>query len=280
MNAPPLDLMSVFISRYGEPAAAGPNPRRRYRFGYYSPDEHYEALVSQNVNATTSWLDVGGGKHVFPHNHNFAASVVGRAKKLTAVDPSPNVYENTIAHEHVQSMIEDYKTDEKFDLITMRMVAEHITQPSFVMNALYRLCKPGGKVMIYTVNKWSPVSMLATAIPHRFHHRIKKVFWGTEENDTFPVSYKMNTHSALRTLAKNHGFDVKLAQTLDDCRTFYAYRLLNYTELITWRACQRLGMNYPENCLLYILEKHPTPDADTMMPSDEKIAKLVDLNTI
>jgi hypothetical protein len=53
-------------------------------------------------------------------------------RPLSAPDglgPSDNIDANDLAHEKVKSSIEDYRPDRRFDLITLSMVAEHITNP-------------------------------------------------------------------------------------------------------------------------------------------------------
>jgi 2-polyprenyl-3-methyl-5-hydroxy-6-metoxy-1,4-benzoquinol methylase len=61
--------------------------------------------------------------------------------------------------------IEDYETQESFDVVTMKMVVEHIRHPSRVVTALARLVKPSGKVVIFAPNRFSPISIGATLVP-------------------------------------------------------------------------------------------------------------------
>ena len=75
-------------------------------------------------------------------------------------------------------MLQDYRTDRQFDLVTLRMVAEHIEHPAAAMAALSRLVRPGGLVVIYTVAKFSPASLVAAVTPMSFHHVAKRALWG------------------------------------------------------------------------------------------------------
>src|SRR4051812_39595476 len=115
MSATREQLLSVFGEKYGAPAQ-GPIPRRCSRFGYFFPDEHYEAVIERLVSPGCRWLDVGGGRDVFPSNPALARRLAARCGRLVAVDPSANVHENPFAHERHQAMIEEYTTDEPFDL--------------------------------------------------------------------------------------------------------------------------------------------------------------------
>ena len=68
-----------------------------------------------------------------------------RCKVLVGLDPSDNIDENPLIHERFKGLLEDYHTDRRFDLVTLRMVAEHISNPSAAVAALSRLCSPGGE---------------------------------------------------------------------------------------------------------------------------------------
>jgi SAM-dependent methyltransferase len=257
MNLAKSHLTEIFRMKYGDPAAAGPSPRRRFRVGYFTPDDVYECLVAQLVTERTAWLDVGGGRDVFPSNPGLAQILADRCAVLVGVDPSENLNENPFVHERAVTAIEDFESERTYDLATLRMVAEHITAPEAAVASLARLVRPGGKVVVYTVNRWSPVSVLAWLIPFHLHHPLKRVFWNTEERDTFPVAYRMNTRKDLAQLFRRGGFRECHFAYLDDCRTFYRFPLLNGMELSVWRLLKGMGLNYPENCLLGVYERLP-----------------------
>jgi SAM-dependent methyltransferase len=251
----PDQLAALFRAKYGEPGSTGPSPGRRLRYRYYTPDDVYEALVASLVTPGCRWLDVGGGRDVFPSNPKLATELATRAGLLVGVDPSPNVHDNTFAHRKVQAFIEDFAADEPFDLLTLRMVAEHITKPDAAVAAIARLTKPGGRVVVYTVNRLTPVAAAAWAVPFRFHHAVKTAVWRTEEKDTFPVAYRMNTRGDLRSLFTAHGFREAAFAYLDDCRTLARFRVLNHAELLARSALRAVGLRYPENCLLGVYER-------------------------
>ena len=110
-------------------------------------------------------------------------------------------------------------------------------------------------MIVYTINRWSPVPVLTYLVPFRFHHLPKRLLWNSERKDTFPVAYRMNTREALRQLFGKHGFHESEFGYLDDCRTFAAFRVLLILELCLWRGLHLLGLRYPENCLLGIYRR-------------------------
>jgi hypothetical protein len=121
--------------------------------------------------------------------------------------------------------------------------------------ALARLVRRGGKVVIYTVNQWTPIAVASWLVPFGLHHPVKRLLWRTEERDTFPVTYRMNTRRRLASLFKTQGFRETTFTYLDDCRTFHRFRSLHRLELRTWRFLQRFRLRYPETCLLGVYER-------------------------
>jgi SAM-dependent methyltransferase len=248
-------LLENFHRKYGPSEKLGPGPRLRRRFGYFNPDDVYETTLECLVNSQTRWLDVGGGRDIFKSNARTAQLLASRCRLLVGLDPSPNILDNRFVHERVQGVIEDYRTDATFDLITMNMVAEHLEQPAAAISAISRLTASGGRLVIYTVDKWSPVTIISALVPNSLHHPLKKLIWNVEEQDTFPTTYLMNTRGRLRSLMSDGGFQEEAFKYLDDCRTFARWRALNAIELTLWRLLRSLGLRYPEVCLLGVYRK-------------------------
>jgi 2-polyprenyl-3-methyl-5-hydroxy-6-metoxy-1,4-benzoquinol methylase len=248
-------LREVFQLKYGHVLKDAWSPRMRWRFKYFSPEEHYEALVSQAVGPNTEWLDVGCGRLLFPSNERLARALADRCRRLVGVDPDATIQENPYVHEKVQALLGDYAPARRFDLITLRMVAEHVTQPEQTVARIAELLKPGGRVIVYTVFKWSPAAVLADVVPFGAHHTIKRILWQTEEKDTFPVANLMNTRATLRTLFENQGCRERLFLYLDDCRVFSRFRVTTALELSLWRALHAVGLHYPELCIAGVYEK-------------------------
>jgi SAM-dependent methyltransferase len=249
------DLASLAALKYGDLAAGGWGPRLRHRFGYFTPDDWYEAWVWHLVGAETNWLDVGCGRALFPSNDAAARVLAARCKCLTGLDPSDNIDDNPYVHRRAKCRLEDFVPAGTFDLITLRMVAEHVTDPAAAAGALARLAGPEAHVVIYTVNKWSPVSLIAAATPMSVHHAVKSVLWGGEERDNFPTAYKMNSRAALRTLFSSVGLEEVSFSYLSDTRATGRFLAANFVELSIWWLLRLAGATYPENCLLGVYHK-------------------------
>lgn len=267
-----LDL--VRAKHDGDLGRCGWATRLRLKFAYFTPEEIYEATVDRLVKPETTWLDVGCGRNLLPSNPALARALAGRCARLVGVDPDPTIQENTFVHERFQEDIGHHRGRAIYDLITLRMVAEHVTDPAATAAQLAELTRSAGKVVIYTINRWSPVSQFARWIPFRLHHPIKRLLWKTEERDTFPVAYRMNTRRKLRALFEGRGFREVGFAHLDDCRTFAGIRPLLHLELWTRRCLNAVGLGYPENCLLGVYERLPAPEPTARaIPSSAREAR-------
>jgi SAM-dependent methyltransferase len=248
------DLKDIVRMRYGDLEQVGWGPKMRLRFNYFTPDEYYEAVINKLVTVNCEWLDVGCGRYVFPYNINLARTLSDRCSLLVGVDPDPTIDENDFVHLRHRNTIENFRSHRTFDVVTLRMVAEHFVNPEQVVSSLSQLTKRGGKVVVYTINRWSAVSMITWLTPFKLHHPMKSLLWGAEEKDTFPVTYRMNTRRALVELFQRFGFREQWFTYLDDCRSLSRFRATQLFELCFRRIVQTLGFAYPENCLLGIYE--------------------------
>jgi SAM-dependent methyltransferase len=249
------ELQQLFDLKYRGSGPLGPDPARRLRFNYFNPDDHYEALVRRLVSTTTRWLDVGCGRKMFPTNRALALELSSRCSLLVGVDPDDTIEENRYVHQKVRGFVHDVPADLRFDLVTLRMVAEHVADPDELIARLSELVIPGGLVIIYTINRWSPIPIITALTPFSLHHPIKHFFWRTEAKDTFPTTFKMNTRRTLAELFSSHGFEEDGFWYLDDCRSLNRFRLLNVLELSARLVLNKAGLRYPENCLLGVYRR-------------------------
>lgn len=249
------ELRAVVACKFEGVERPGWAPRLRRRFGYYTPDEWYEAVVARFVDAETRWCDVGCGRHLFPSNAPLARRLAVRCRRLVGVDPDSTIHENPYVHERVQAPFDELETEERFDLVTMRMVAEHVEHPSQVAAKLAQVLEPGGRVVIYTVYRYSPVPLLTGLVPFALHQPIKRLLWRTESKDTFPTRFRMNTRSRLASVLGAAGFSEAGFWLVDDCRTFGRFRVLLAAELCGRALLRRVGLPYPERCILAVYRR-------------------------
>ena len=172
------DLQELFETKYRMPYGLGWGPRLRREFGYCLPDDYYEALVAKLVTGGCSWADVGCGRDIFPSNRKLAGNLAKRAQDIFGIDPDDNIGENPFLTERFQGLVEDCPTEKRFHVITMRMVAEHIRDPKRAVQRLATLTEKNGLVIVFTPNRWSPMSLLAKMIPFMMHNPLKRLILG------------------------------------------------------------------------------------------------------
>ena len=243
-------LQQVFTLKYGPPDRLGQGPRLRRRYDYHTPDDCYEAAVAALVVPGLRWLDVGCGRELLPNNPALATILAGRCSRLVGVDPDPTLSENPYVHDKVAATIDDYDGRHGFDLVTLRMVAEHIADPERCVQAVQRALAPGGLALVYTVFAGSPMPLLTRLCPMPVRHRVKSFLWGTSPKDTFPTCFRMNTRGRLQRLFAGVGMNEAAFLRLDDCRTFSRFPWANELELRARALCRVFGLPYPEHNLL------------------------------
>jgi len=257
MLSPPTrwELLRHLRRKHGPLGRVGKRVRLRLRFGFFTPDDYYETVVSRLVTAETCWLDVGCGRDVFPGNRPLAERLAARCAFFQGIDPDETIEENRFVHARARQSLESFETDRTFDLVTMRMVAEHLEAPQHAVSKLARLTRAGGKVVVYTVNRWSPLALAAYVTPFWLHHPVKRFLWGTKERDTFPVCYRMNTRRHLAALFSAGGFRCVFSGQFACCGVFSRFRPLHVLELAAWPLMSVLGGTYPENNLIGVYER-------------------------
>lgn len=253
------ELLEIYRLKYD---GKGWGPRMRLAAGYFSPDEFYESEVARHVVPGVAWADIGCGRDIFPSNRRLAEVLSARAASVVGIDPDPNVLENRFVTERFQGTIEDYPPDRQFDLVTLRMVAEHITDPDVAVGKLARLLKPGGRLIIYTTSKWAPMSIIAMLVPFGLHNPLKRLIWDSEARDTFPTAYKLNTRRDLSRHTGAHGLNEIRYRVIDDCRITGGYRVLQWIELRIRKLLRAIGLRHPESCILAIYERTGKPAAE------------------
>ena len=129
-------LASLFERYNADVSKHGWRVRMRQKFGYYKPDLWYQTVVDSLITEESRWLDVGGGKDILSKSPELSRELAERCIYLVGVDPSETLNQNKYVHDRVQTTIEKYQSDELFDLATLRMVAEHVSHPTLVVESL------------------------------------------------------------------------------------------------------------------------------------------------
>jgi len=158
----------------------------------------FQNILRQKQNSV--WIDLGCGKNIFVNEFgpNFKYAVgVDADKRLMGVAAHPFVCGN------IRRL--PFK-DNAFDLITTYMTVEHFPEPMKELAEIYRTLKPGGRLVVCTVNKKYWASLLNRVIPECVKRLLLAATFGRKEEDVFPAFYKLNTKNDLEAVLDKTGF--------------------------------------------------------------------------
>lgn len=134
---------------------------------------------------------------------------------------------------------------DSIDVVLCVDVVEHLVDPATYFVECGRVLKPGGHLIISTVNQYFPPVVLGRMLPFRARQLLNLLVSGTEEQDTFPAYYRANTQRILKRLAADAAL-VPVSMQYVSCHPTYfvfsvwIYRIAVFFEQIIQRH-ERLG---------------------------------------
>ncbi len=149
----------------------------------------YIEAIDQSTQADTCILDIGCG------HGDFLQHLYARTPYTYGIDPDEMaLHKNKIINNKVVGMADNLPfQNDFFDLVVSAWVLEHLDHPEQVFREIYRVLKPGGKVIFLTPNIWNYNVWVIRMIPNRFHAFFTRKLYGRQENDTYQVRYKINS---------------------------------------------------------------------------------------
>lgn len=179
--------------------------RERYYPRAQWPGIQYESAVTRGHHGDGVLLELGCGRdarrlkrmtQAFERGVGIDLEVAGR---YTADDAARLIHGD--GH-HIALQ------DNSVDVIAMANVAEHLERPAESFAECLRVLKPGGRMVVMTVNQWFPPIAAARLMPHGLRQIANRIASGTELEDTFPAYYRANTTKSLEQAARTAGFTV------------------------------------------------------------------------
>jgi SAM-dependent methyltransferase len=181
------------------------------------PYRIFEEEVERHLRPQSVLLDAGCGRTA-----PILARYRGKATRLIGVDvvdfeqvPGVELLKNDLAGIPLPS--------DSVDMVMSRSVMEHVTDPAGVYGEIFRVLKPGGHFIFLTANLWDYASLIAKVIPNRFHPAIVARTEGRAERDVFPVAYRTNTQRAVRSWARQAGFEVTSFRYLGQYPSYFMF---------------------------------------------------------
>ncbi len=156
------------------------------------------AAILPGAVAIGAALDIGGGTGWML---NEARRVEPRLKTTVIVDIDAQAQGLATANHHqfVASRIENFTTDQRFDLVLMLNLIEHVADPVAVLAAVGRLLTPQGRILLKTPNHASLDAQL-----------FRQSYWGGLH---CPRHWVIFTPASLESAARRAGLAV---QTLEE----------------------------------------------------------------
>jgi SAM-dependent methyltransferase len=96
--------------------------------------------------------------------------------------------------------------EDSFDLVYANFVVEHLTHPDRGFAEWRRVLRPGGRLVLLTSNRASPLMAAGDKLPQAVRLMIKRRGAGAEERDVYPTVYLANTPQKLAAAADAGGF--------------------------------------------------------------------------
>jgi SAM-dependent methyltransferase len=187
-------------------------------------DVFVDRLVSR---ARGRWLDAGCGRRSLPEwrSHELR-HVVDRGAILFGCDA--DLFALTERHDPgpvCGATLEQLPfRDGSFDLVSANMVFEHLVKPEATVRELARVTRPGGRVLVHTVNGLHYVAWMARLTPFRFHQWIVERIERRAGKDVYPTQYRANTVGRLRALFEANGCRFVDGGLLDGIPLYLPYR--------------------------------------------------------
>lgn len=188
--------------------------------------ESYARLVSEHLSADTVWLDAGCGVRLLEEDmdplENWLAT---HCKTLIGMDVV------ITSHRNIKSLTQGNInhlpfTDNSLDLITCRMVVEHLDQPADAFTEINRCLRPGGAIIIITPNLRNYAifgNAIATKLlKEAWRLRLVQSSDHREKEDIFPVRYRANTMPKLVRLLEASGLRVHKKLGLRQLRPYWS----------------------------------------------------------
>ncbi len=156
----------------------------RRRFPDYRPRwEVYEAVLRSLLAPETVWIDAGCGS-------NALLASLGRDCRLAVgIDLIPAAKAPFVQADLRHLPLASNCTD----LVSLRLVVEHLEHIPQDLLEIERILKPGGKLLVLTTNAASLLVLLPRLLPFKWKRWLLCKMFGVTAHEVFPTWHRFNT---------------------------------------------------------------------------------------
>lgn len=161
-------------------------------------------LLDEALQAGAVALDAGCGRTTRLRDYR------DRITRLVGVDSDEAAgRENPFLDEFVPADLDHSLPfdEDSFDLVYANFVVEHLEHPERGFAEWRRVLRPGGRLVLLTSNRASPLMAAADRLPQRARLLIKRRGAGAVERDVYPTLYLANTPERLAAVTAAAGFE-------------------------------------------------------------------------
>jgi ubiquinone/menaquinone biosynthesis C-methylase UbiE len=187
--------------------------------------EAYASLIAEHLSPHTVWLDAGCGSRLLENDMDPLENwLANHCKTIVGIDVSVS------SHRNIKSLVRGslYElpfADNSLDLITCRMVVEHLAQPHRAFAESARCLRPGGAIVVITPNVLN-YAILGNAVaskllPEKLRLSIVHASDSRADEEIFPVCYKANTLPRMVQFLNASGLQVHEANGLQQRRPYW-----------------------------------------------------------
>lgn len=212
------------------------------------PDRVLERAIFAHISKDCAVLDIGCGRTA-PN----LSRLIGRAGTLYGID----VIDFTISDERLRLFKNDVCDlkdipDASIDVAYSRAVMEHLERPEDAYSEIARVLKPGGVYIFTTPSIYDYGSLIALAIPNRFHARIVSATEGRPGEDVFPTVFGSNSFRAIRRHARQSGLSIRELRYMGQYPNYLVFnRVLFWLGSLYQKAIERFRVTQPLQGWIY-----------------------------
>jgi SAM-dependent methyltransferase len=211
--------------------------------------EIYNDLLCGHLSKESVWFDVGCGCN------EYVADFGNRAKSALGIDVQAQPGQSDAPF--LQADLRKIPLpDASANLITLRMVVEHLEEVPRDFSEINRLLAPGGALIVLTTNTLSPLVLLPRIIPYPLKRWLIAKMFHVDDSDIFPTFHRFNTPKKL----KNGVFDLKLS-SLEYLEEIPAgNRLLTLVFGLWYSITAFAHLRFLRSSMLAVYLKNPAPE--------------------